>query len=268
MDSDPHLIASARRAHSRIQFLHLDLEEAFNIPPVDVITLFHLLEHVTHPRQFLTHIRNATGKETRLVVEVPILDRAIEIQGRDLCGFFSIPHRSHFSRHSVERMLLHCGWEIEHRTNLAGNGYRVLACKIDPVLFTPESLKTEEEVSMAHSYVKVRQESVKLVEAIVRRLPKNSKILIWGAGHHTEFLAGLPALFSGKRRFIIVDRDPLKSGMHVHSIPVLKPECLPDSFWKHDPSPILISSFTWQESIYKGLLERGVAPERIVRLYP
>ena len=268
IDSDAHLVSIALKTHKKITFRHHDLEDAFEIPQADVIMLFHLLEHVTDPRNLLTRIRQAAAETTRLVVEVPILDRAIETQGPDLCGFFSIPHRTHFSRHTLDRMLSHCGWQVEQRTDLAGNGYRVLARRAEPVRQVAEPVQVERERRLALEYAEYRRNSIAAVCEILQDLPERCNIMIWGAGHHTEFLAALTPLFTPQRRFVIVDRDPLKTGMRIHGIPVLTPDAVPAEYWREGEDRILISSYTWQHSIYQGLVAKGTAPCRIFRLYP
>ena len=52
-------------------------EESSGTESVDVVTLFHVLEHITDPIQFCKNLRNIIKKDSYLIVEVPNIDELL-----------------------------------------------------------------------------------------------------------------------------------------------------------------------------------------------
>lgn len=268
VEADEHMVRTGKLKFPHVHLTQGDVENPGLLPKADLITLFHILEHLSDPLEFLITLKKRVGPASRLLVEVPILERAVETHGPDICGFFSIPHRSHFSRKTLTRMLSKSGWNVEHTFNLDGNGYRVLAsseslCEDQAVEFDCAS-----EKRLARDYVQCREASIKKVRGIIDQLPREGDFVIWGAGHHTEFLERLTTLFSSKRRFLLVDNDPSKSGNFQHGIPIVEPSALSSEQWRSGEFNVIISSYCWQEPILQDLILRGVKPSKITRLYP
>ncbi len=266
-ETDEKMVLSGRLKYPHVHFTQEDLEKPSSFPSVDLITLFHILEHLSSPLEFLKMLRREVEPTSRLLVEVPVLDRAIETHGPDICGFFSVPHRSHFSRSTLKRMLEQAGWKIEQTMDLQGNGFRVLVspAEIDGCLSDEIELKLEEKLAL--KYVDCRESSIRKVQTAVDQLPEQGNFLVWGGGHHTEYLERLTSLFSEKRRFLIVDKDPIKSGGFIHGIPIVEPSALTPEHWRSDEFKVVISSYCWQESIYQDLIQLGVNPSQIIKLY-
>lgn len=94
-------------------------------PPPDLITMFHVLEHLPRPVEVLKKLRSIAKPQTRLVVEVPVIEDG---KTNDINGFFSVMHTTHFSKWSLKNCLFSGGWEIsESLIQKEYNGYRVLA---------------------------------------------------------------------------------------------------------------------------------------------
>ncbi len=268
IEANAYLAEQGARQFPHVRFVQAGTEECEAFPKVQVITLFHFLEHVQDPIGLLSRLRRTASGLTRLVVEVPVLDRAIEVQGSDISGFFSIAHRTHFSRKTLNAVLSATGWRIEEEMDLKGNGYRVMATPVAPRSFEITGEERRRQLKMAEDYVHHRENSVEQIRRRIKALPSDCRLLIWGGGHHTEFLALLTDLFSPDRRFLIVDNDPLKSGVRFHGIPVCGPRDIPDNFWNDASLQILISSYTWQNAVVRDLKLLGVDPSRITLLYP
>ncbi|MFQ5481236.1 MAG: class I SAM-dependent methyltransferase [Nitrospinaceae bacterium] len=267
VEADTYL-GDLARATGKIQVIAADLNDRESWPAADVITLFHILEHLDDPSGMLRRLRSRSATGTRLLVEAPILDRAVETQGPDLCGFFSIAHRTHFSRGTLDHMMAAAGWEVIDRTDLPGNGYRVLARPGKLGKVPMERTAVEEELLKAREYCRVRGKSVERVIGAVAGYPKGCNLVIWGAGHHTEFLERHTGLFKKFSRYLLVDRDPLKSGVHIHGIPVVPPDTLDPDFWSAAGVQVLVSSYAWQRVIVQDLLALNVPRSAILTLYP
>lgn len=79
----------------------------------DVVTAYHVLEHISNPKETLTEVRRLMKPEGLLVVGVPNL---ASVQARMSGGrwfHLDVPrHVVHFTPDTLERMLRQCGFEI------------------------------------------------------------------------------------------------------------------------------------------------------------
>jgi FlaA1/EpsC-like NDP-sugar epimerase len=164
-------------------------------------------------------------------------------------------------------MLKRAGWRLDEAEDLTGNGYRVTARPCKPGKGLPSVCEREMDQSIAQSYLNVWKQSVHKVQTKIEDIATSESVLIWGAGHHLEYLAQLTSLFRNHLRFLIVDSDPLKRGMRVHGIPVVSPDQVPEAVWKETHFPVVISSFVWRKAIGETLRRLGVNDDRVVFLY-
>jgi len=268
VDVDEQLLSQAQQKYPRAVFYSGSFEPALESFAPEVVTLFHVLEHLPDPLGHLRRLRAYGGDNVSLVVEVPVLDRAEETQGEDLCGFFSLTHRTHFTKSSLKALLKKSGWRLDETDDLTGNGYRVVARPCQPEEVLPTVHERDRDRNILRSYLDVWKGSVRRVKKILGRMPFNESVLIWGAGHHLEYLVRMTSLFQNPTCFLIVDSDPLKRGMLIHGIPVVSPDQIPDAVWMAKDVPIVVSSFVWRKSIQEALLKLGVSEDRVVLLYP
>jgi len=266
MDVDQHTLDVAKKTAPDIEFSVCDFEGLLYLPQSDVITMFHVLEHLAKPGQFLKQLRQLAKPGAALVVEVPIVDRAAVEQDRDIVGFFTIQHLTHFSKVSLEQMMLTNGWRVTQAEAMSGyNGWRVVAEQCD--LSEQAINKDDTALVAARRYLSVWQDNVAEVNQRINAIKTAPKIMVWGAGQHTEYLALLTRLFDGSVEFVLLDSDPLKQGQTYHGIPVLAPEQVPEFDWLNAGFPIVISTYGGQQSVAKILECKGVDPARVVTLY-
>lgn len=236
--------------------------ESFSVPDrVDVISMFHVLEHVADPLAVLKNLRKLAHAETKLVVEVPILEFG---DTNDINGFMSVQHMTHFSYLSLTNLVARSGWAILERTQVDGyNGHRLL-------------LTVGEDVAVDHGekrdFVKVRahlahwNKSIATIGAKLGQLT-GGKVVVWGAGFHTELLYQLTSLFLGNedRQFLLIDSERSKHGKTWRGIPICAPDVLRDIDWRD--CDLIVSSYGAQEAIKINAIDLGVPEEKIHTLY-
>ena len=81
--------------------------EKINDSPFNVITLFHVLEHIQHPKELLAElIDNNLSKNGYLVIEVPLFDSLqSKISGRMWLHLDPPLHLSHFTKYSLFKLI-------------------------------------------------------------------------------------------------------------------------------------------------------------------
>lgn len=79
----------------------------------DVITTFHVIEHVNDPKFFLSKIRSLLSNDGYLILECPSIDM---MYGSDKNYFFWEPHINSFSNLTLRRLIVETGFEILHES--------------------------------------------------------------------------------------------------------------------------------------------------------
>lgn len=268
LDVDEESLQKARRGTAGIQWIRTDFTKAEDIPACDAITLFHVLEHLPEPARTLRLLRSSAGDQTRLIVEVPVLERAAREQDQDLVGYFTVQHLTHFSKTTLQLILRSSGWQVMEADDMPGyNGHRIIASPADSETRLPSPQESSADLQAVQRYLQQWQCNLQRVQRKLERLNGAQEILVWGGGQHTEYLARLTSLFQQQRRYLVVDNDPLKQGARLHGIPILSPQSLPHEFWTRGKQPIVISTFGGQQSVKNWLIDRGVSETRIIALY-
>jgi len=268
VDIDKNAIETGlKKYHSKN--LNLDCEDfkSFDnggISP-DTVTMYHVLEHVSDPVGVLQKIRNISHSNTKLVIEVPVLDNG---NTNDIHGFFSIQHTTHFSRSSLFNCLNNSGWEVEkeHRTE-DYNGFRVVS---SPKLINPnKGIKYNSLIDWKdiNSSLASWRSAIESVEIMIQKIPTDGKFLVWGAGAHIEYLHNLTSLFHARNlnEFIIIDTDELKQGKAWRGVNIYGPKYIEDIEWKD--TSLIISSYGSQEAIHRNAIDLGVPEINIFKLY-
>ena len=231
---------------------------------VDLMTLWHVLEHVPDPVATLTRLRSLAHADTRLVVEVPILELGAT---PDITGFFSPQHVTHFSVKTLGAALARAGWCTTYFQSVDGyNGWRVIAAPVTPVV-VDEVRPAIGDVAGLARYIADQHDHLVNVESRTGLLV-SPFCVIWGAGLHTESLYQLTTLFRRQPdcRYVLVDRDPVKQGTTWRGIPVYAPEAvLPWIDWVE--TDLLISSYGDQAAMVEAARGLGVLETCIVTLY-
>jgi len=246
-----------------IEFIQGDFENfSYRYAGPDVITAFHVLEHLPRPVAVLGKLRAIATSTTTLVVEVPILENA---RTEDINGFLSVQHMTHFSRQSLRNTLDSTGWQILEWLEMKDyNGCRVLASPAGE----PRAVRAEpEDIRSLNRYLASWYRAIERADERLAPLRDARQRVLWGAGMHTEFLYHTTSLFHARndQRYVLVDSDPVKRSRSWRGIPIYPPDILTEIDWAC--TDLLISSYGSQESIAQAAFEYGVPVSSTVRLY-
>jgi 2-polyprenyl-3-methyl-5-hydroxy-6-metoxy-1,4-benzoquinol methylase len=263
VDIDRPAIERARRKYKGAinrQFQCSDFEAVSLEGDVDLITMIMVLEHLPRPVEVLRRLATQAQPQTRLMVEVP----AIEHMPRgDVSGYLIAPHLTHFSVASLHNCLSRGGWTIlKEQAMTEYGGYRVIAApsSASSVLVTPG----EDDPAHVLTYLRDWYGAVACAEKRLRAVTAPHCILR-GGGLHTEYLYHLTSLFSGDRRFVIVDADSRKVGKQWRGIDIETPASLRDVDWKN--TQMVLSSYAHQEALKAEAIQLGIPADRIIALY-
>jgi hypothetical protein len=211
----------------------------------------------------LTRLREAAHANSRLVVEVPVLEGG---PSNDLVGFFTVQHTTHFSRRSLANCLARGGWRIVewlHQPDY--NGTRVLcepaAPGTEPVGDPQDAIGVREALAHWHTAaIHVTRATAPLAEA--------QRCVVWGGGMHLEYLYAATPFFQARpqREYVILDGDKGKQGTTWRGIDIHAPaQALADP--DAAGMPLLVSTYGSQPEVARAAAELGVDSQRIVTLY-
>lgn len=260
VDIDEASIDYAQNKHQGIRFVCSAFEEIEIDQSIDVITMYHVLEHLANPLETLQRLFDISDDETKLVVEVPILENGLT---NDINGFLSVQHLTHFSRNSFRNILALSGWQvIAWDEQKDYNGCRVLAKKTSNSSTTIHKDYTQK--MLLFKYLSNWYKSICRVEEKLQKI-NTPYCLIWGGGMHLEFIYQISSLFDKNIKFIIVDKDKTKQNKKWRGINICDPSILSDI--KNKDFYCIASSYRNQESIKKELTNYGFDERYIITLY-
>ncbi len=254
--------AKTRFDKEHYTFIQGRFEEMVLESPVDVYTMFHVLEHLPDPVGVLKRLRQFAHEKTALIVEVPVLEKG---NTNDIHGFFSPQHLTHFSKHTLKLAFAQAGWSIADAEDAEDyNGHRVVGYPDDSVLAVEPELTdyvTLQEIRGEHAAALAEAE--KHLETI----PDSKKLIIWGAGMHLEYLYQRTTLFERdrSRHYVLVDGDETKQGTCWHGLTIHAPTELQNIDW--EGTALLISSYGSQEKIREAAIGLGIPADNIYAVY-
>jgi 2-polyprenyl-3-methyl-5-hydroxy-6-metoxy-1,4-benzoquinol methylase len=103
-----------RAAYHDIDLRTGEIADLGNEKPMDVITMWHYLEHDYQPQQHLKQLLNYSHAQTRLIIEVPNFDSYTRKKfGKHWSGYHTPRHTALYSPKNMELMLKNSGWKVE-----------------------------------------------------------------------------------------------------------------------------------------------------------
>jgi len=83
-------------------------------PPVDVITMWHYLEHDYQPQQHIRQLLSIAHAQTRLIVEVPNFNSYTRRKfGRYWAGYHTPRHTALYDPKNIRILMENSGWQVE-----------------------------------------------------------------------------------------------------------------------------------------------------------
>lgn len=271
LEIDEGVVKEAQSKRPDIHFFTSTFDNIKLPEKVDLITMFHVLEHLVDPLSFLLQLKGQVDSQARLVIEIPIIENAIT---NDVCGFFNAQHTTHFSKISLKQILERTGWQIlSEQTQKDYNGYRAV-CAISNQSSDLQGWQKQANQFAARPHLlkymsnwfssveKVQKEILSFHEKV-----QNSPFVIWGGGMHTEFLfhlTSLNELILNSKNCVIIDIDTSKQSEKWRGLNITSPE----QFKNWSEAYFLPSSYFHHDKIRHFLMtEKAVKEDKILKLY-
>jgi SAM-dependent methyltransferase len=232
-----------------------------DLPATDVICLTGVLEHLPQVREDLEALTAAIGDDTRILVEVPALERFAR-HAFEPYGEFSLEHIQYFSAASLKRLFAGLGF-----TNLSSTIVDLPPGHCDSLfgLFArgPVTAALAAPTATSDGIEDYIARSEALTRAAVARITAcpAKALVIYGAGSHTARL--LPRLLAaGESRLAgLVDSNPNLRGKYLGPLLIEAPDVLD----RHPDATIVVSSFRSQQAISDAL--RASRSNPVLSLY-
>ena len=91
-----------------------EIADLSNEKPMDIITMWHYLEHDYQPQQHLKQLLNYSHADTRLIIEVPNFNSYTRKKfGKHWSGYHTPRHTALYSPKNIELMLKNSGWKVD-----------------------------------------------------------------------------------------------------------------------------------------------------------
>jgi SAM-dependent methyltransferase len=225
----------------------------------DLVTLSHVLEHVSDPLIFLQNLRHWIKPTGIAYIEVPnALHYATHFTS--VCQGFNSEHINHFDLSCLKLIMEKAGFSCSHSGEyITEDGYPcvwVTAQRVkNPQMANNPPLRTAIE-----SYCeKLKEQIEQVTQHLCKELEGIEEFTIWGMGETTRMLLA-DGTIPANRVISAVDTNPVYHGKTIQGIPVCSPEEFsPLSY------PILVCSQTHQSEIITRIRELGLT-NRVITL--
>ena len=103
-----------RNLYHNIDLRTGEIADLGNEKPMDIITMWHYLEHDYQPQQHLKQLLNYSHEHTCLIVEVPNFNSYTRNKfGKHWSGYHTPRHTALYSPKNIELMLKNSGWQVD-----------------------------------------------------------------------------------------------------------------------------------------------------------
>ena len=92
----------------------MDVQDLKPMEKIDIITMWHYLEHDYYPNRTLSKLREIVNPKAKLIIEVPNYDSiSRRIYGKNWAGFHTPRHTYLFSPDNLTKLLHNTEWRVE-----------------------------------------------------------------------------------------------------------------------------------------------------------
>jgi 2-polyprenyl-3-methyl-5-hydroxy-6-metoxy-1,4-benzoquinol methylase len=103
-----------KETYNEIELRTGEISDLKNEPPMDVITMWHYLEHDYHPQKHLKQLLELSHPKTKLIIEVPNFNSYTRRKfGKHWSGYHTPRHTALYSPNNIKLMLKNSGWQVE-----------------------------------------------------------------------------------------------------------------------------------------------------------
>lgn len=101
-------------SYNEIELRTGEISDLQSEAPMDVITMWHYLEHDYNPQKHLKQLLKVSQPQTKLIVEVPNFDSYTRRKfGAHWSGYHTPRHTALYSPNNIELLLKNSGWQVE-----------------------------------------------------------------------------------------------------------------------------------------------------------
>ncbi|MAO82388.1 MAG: hypothetical protein CMH50_00680, partial [Myxococcales bacterium] len=251
--------------HWGVENIHHGVFEDVNLPSegFELITFFHVLEHVRSPMTLLKRAHELLVDGGILYLEVPNADH-LPPTVMEYLYMVTCQHLFTFGTDTMKSLLAASGFEILVCKNhpilpVYASNMRVVARKIETRATPTQHFEVSRE-QMTRYHKGIDELGLSFRKQVDQWLKAGKKIAIYGGGLHTQ--AVLEWTQIGDAVALIVDDDADKWGCYLAGVPIVSFAQLLES----DVDAVLVSSLGAEQVMYEKLdtlADRGVERCRI-----
>jgi hypothetical protein len=237
--------------------------EKFN-KTYDLIFLSHVLEHIVNPCDF---IKECSVLNNRYVfIEVPTFDYKFVDEPY---GMFAEEHVNQFTLEALNNLMQVCGYELLNADMIMGLEQSLPAGwpAISSIWEKKENIKVFHTVRSSENildeYLEASKKEMEEINSIIDNIPNDTKLAIWGTGHHASMLLANTRL-AEKNVVRVYDSDIRKKSIEFHGVKI-RPFCAEDIV-NGEVDSIILATYTAQRSLV-SILEKYKKMVNVITLY-
>ena len=251
---------NSEAATQQITFIQDFYSERYTNYKADLMCCRHVLEHIQHPRDFLSNVRRSIGDRPGTVVffEVPNVLFTL----RDL-GIWDLiyEHCSYFSPGSLAQLFRSSGFEVQDLSQTYAGQFLCIEARPGEGSIDVKALRSDDFTTIAADVTafagKYRSKVESWGQNLAHMTQTGRRVVIWGSG--SKGVTFLNVLKTQDQIEYVVDINPRKQGMYVAGTgqQIVSPEFLRT----YRPDMILIMNSIYQDEIQRMAEGLGLAAE-------
>lgn len=243
------------RENDRVAFVN-DVYSVQNAPSAcDMLVCRHVLEHLSHPKEFLTMIRSVIGERRSMSVYLEVPNGDYMLRERKYWDII-YEHASYFTRASLVSLLRACSFEVTELSESFDGQF--LSVEARPSASDTRPLPDAEIIEGIRAEIasfadRYRIKVVSWNSALKEMASNSTRAVVWGGGSKgTTFLN----ILKTKGIEYVVDINPHKRGTFV---PVSAQEIVgPEFLAEYRPEIIIVMNPVYIEEIWGLVKDMGL----------